>query len=148
MAEDSLTQQSAKLLQAMDFAIELAVKEEEHQQQMRALLLSLLDVIDSFDRFFAGMEGQTVNWLNTVRLIARQLEHALNQAGLTPIACLGQKADPPRHEIVEVKETFEAENDVIVEVVSRGYEWNGQLLRRPQVVVAHTRRTSHEGDRH
>jgi molecular chaperone GrpE (heat shock protein) len=35
-----------------------------------------------------------------------------------------------------VKQTDEIEYDVIVEVVRRGYEWNGELLRRPWVAVA------------
>lgn len=143
MAADPFAQQSAKLLQAFDFATEMAAKEQEHQAQVQTLLLSMLEVMDSFDRFVAGMQDvkeptgeQAVAWLHTVRLIARQMERALSQSGLTPMACVGQMVDPQRHEIVEVKDVAEGEDDLILEVVSRGYEWQGQLLRRPQVIVA------------
>lgn len=142
-AKDPFAEQTAKLLQAVDFALEIETKEREHEAQWRAMLLSLVAVMDSFDRFFAGVEeaekpagDQVAGRLNTVRLIARQLDRVLREAGLTPVVCLGQEVDPQRHEIVEVKDANEAEDDSIIEVVRRGYEWNGQLLRRPQVVVA------------
>jgi molecular chaperone GrpE len=144
-AKDPFAEQTAKLLQAVDFASEMEAREKEHEAQWRAMLLSLVDIMDSFDRFFAAVGGegpeklvgnQTADELNTVRLIARQLDRVLRQAGLTPITCLGQEVDPQRHEIIEVKDTNEAEDDSIIEVVRRGYEWNGQLLRQPQVVVA------------
>ena len=103
----------------------------------------MLEVMDSFDRFVAGVQDvkeptgeQAISWLHTVRLIARQMERTLSQSDLTPIACVGQVDDPQQHEIVEVKDVDEGEDDVILEVVSRGYAWQGQLLRRPQVVVA------------
>lgn len=143
MAVDPFAGQSAKFLQAFDFAAEMASKEQEYRTQTQTMLLSLLDVMDSFDRFFAGMHDlkeptgeQAVTWLNTVRLIARQVERVLSQNGVVPTACIGQVVDPQRHEIVEVRDTDENEDDAIIDVVSRGYEWDGQLLRRPQVIVA------------
>jgi molecular chaperone GrpE len=148
MIENSFKEQSGKLLQAFDFAAEMAAMEQEHQAQWKALLLSLLEVMDSCDRLLAGIGGtkeptpeRTAACLNTFRLVATQLEHALQEAGLASMACLGQVADPQRHEIVEVKVMDGVEDDVIIGVMRRGYEWNGELLRRPQIVVARNVRT-------
>lgn len=143
MVEDPFTKRSAKLLEAFDFAAEAAANAEEQQEQSVRLFRSLLEVMDSFDRLLAATNvpsgadpAETTAGPNTVRLIAKQLERALQQAGVTPIACLGEVVDPERHEITEVRETDASQDDVIIEVLNRGYEWEGRLLRRPQVIVA------------
>ncbi len=133
--------QPEKLLAAFDFAEVMAEKEKEHGEQMRSLLLSFLEIMDSFDRFFAhlGEEPEAAaeaNWLNTVRLIRKQVELALQKAGVTPIAGLGLAADPHLHEIVDTKETTDMEEGIIVEEVRRGYLWKDSLLRSSQVVIA------------
>lgn len=132
-----------KLLKAFDFAGAMAEKEKEHEEQMHSLLLSFLEVMDSCDRFFVHVEEvkepvseEASNWLNTFRLIRRQLESALKKAEVTPIPCLGKVFNPDIHEIVEVKNMDDVEEGIIMEEVKRGYDWKGKLLRRPQVVVA------------
>ena len=143
MTNDPFSEQSAKFLQALDFASEMDAKEKEHQAQLQSLFLSLLGVMDSFDRFLVSIKNieeptpeQVATWLRTIQLIAKQQERVLQEVGLTPIVCLGKIVDPQQDEIVEVQEVDEMENDTIIEVVSRGYQWNGQLLRRPQVIIA------------
>src|SRR5690349_875015 len=117
---------NAPFLQAFDFAGVMAEKDKEHDSQTRALLLSFLDVMDSFDRCLNPLEDDTASeepWVKTFRLIRKQLATALGKAGVTPISCLNQVADPELHEIVEVKTTNEVEEAVILEEVRRGYEW-------------------------
>ena len=129
------------LLQAFDFAGVMAEKDKEYDSQTRAILHSFLDVMDSFDRCLDPLNDNTAmgdaqHWMKTFSLIRKQLATAFSKAGVTPISCLDQVVDPQLHEIVEVKTTNEVEEGVIIEEVKRGYEWNGALLRRPQVVIA------------
>src|SRR5690242_4776234 len=132
---------NAPFLEAFDFAGVMAEKDKEYDKQTRAMLLSFLDVMDSFDRCLNPLEDNTAikdveQWVKTFRLIRKQLAAALGKAGVTPISSLDQAADPELHEIVEVKTTNDVEEGVILEEVKRGYEWSGALLRRPQVVIA------------
>jgi molecular chaperone GrpE (heat shock protein) len=141
MAEDPLKEQSAKLLAALDFASQAAALEEEHEQRLLGLLRSLFEVVDSFDRLLTGGGGTEAGagegaWRGTVQRIAGQLERALEQAGVTEIRCLGTVADPGHHEIVEVQPMDGVDDDTILEVLSRGWEWNGRPVRRPRVLVA------------
>jgi molecular chaperone GrpE len=143
MGKNPIVEQSEKLLEAFDFAGTMAEMEKEHEKQMRSLLLSFLEVKDSFDRFFTYVKcvkepkpEQVANWLNTFQLIGKQLEIALRKADVIPIACIGKIFDPNIHEVMEVKETEEIEEETIIEEVRAGYEWRGKILRRPQVVVA------------
>jgi molecular chaperone GrpE len=129
---------AGKLLAALDFSAEAAAREREHQERFVDFVRSLLDVIDSFDRVLEANAPQEANVaLNTVRLIARQLEAALARGGVTPIACLNTPLDPQHHEVVEIVETTDAPDDSIIAVQARGFEWNGLAIRRPRVVVAH-----------
>jgi molecular chaperone GrpE (heat shock protein) len=146
MTEDAFSVRSMKLLQAFDFAAEIAAKEEEHRRQLEGFLLSFLEVLDSLDRVLtcakeAGPDVvvETASWANSVRLVVKQMEQVFSQVGLMLILCLGERVDPERHEIVDVRDEVDSEDDMIVEVAKRGYEWNGRLLRRPQVVVARKR---------
>jgi molecular chaperone GrpE len=131
------------LLDAFDFVREMAVREKEYEDKQRDLLLGLVDVLDSFDRFLAIAEPvaqptpeQGTQWRQTSQLINKQLLRVLRDAGVMPISCLGQAADPDRQEIVEVCLSTEMADGIIVKELCRGYEWRGQPLRLPRVIVA------------
>ena len=131
---DPLAQRADRLLDALDFADAAEQRERENEAHLRTLLLALLGVADSFDRLLVGDDSTTA--LGTTRLIARQLDDALAGVGVVSIACLGTVVDPDRHEILETRPREGVDDDVIIEVVTRGWEWDGRLLRRPMVVVA------------
>jgi molecular chaperone GrpE len=143
MSDFDAYDEADKLLGRFDFALEIAAKDDAHRAQMRALLLSFIEVLDSFDRFFAGITeteeaaGETaLNWLSTFRLIGRQLETNLSNAGVKPIPCMGETAEPGKHEIIGVMDAPGTEKEIIVKEASRGYEWDGEIIRKPRVIVA------------
>lgn len=132
-----------KLFSALDFATELATRDREHETQTRALLLDLIELMDSFDRFFEAVGAveqptpeQSVRWRQTFQRIQKQLQLLLRKAAVTPVESSGQPADPHRHEIVGVKVVPGAAEGVIVEEVVRGYQWGAHVLRQPRVIVA------------
>ena len=136
------------LLEHFDFAAQIAAKEEEFRGELRGILLSFVEVMDSFDRSFAAAQNQQATEKidmpaeETVRLIRRQLESALQSAGVSPISSQGQRVQPGQHEIVGTREGDDIMEDLIVEELFRGYMWGDEVLRKPKVIVA-TRR--HEG---
>ena len=133
---------AAQWLEGLDLMDAVALRESELVEREAALLRSLLGVSDSLHRLLAATVDvpeptaeQARALLGSVRLIAQQTTQALAQVGLTPIECLGQTFDPEHHEAVGVTGGEGTGRAVIVEVVAPGFLWNGQLLRRPQVVV-------------
>lgn len=132
-----------KLLQAFDFSEQIADREKAHDEAFRALLIGLLDVMDSFDRFsdaanapLAPAGKHTEQWCHTCLLIGKQLLGVLRQAGVVPIAAVGQASDPRLHEIIDVRLSVAIEEGVIVEELVRGYTVNGRVLRQSRVVIA------------
>jgi molecular chaperone GrpE len=143
------------LLQGFDYAAELRDVQRTHEKAMHTVFAAVIEVMDSFDRVLSSADPARASGsaasieVDTVRLLARQLEHVLTDSGVSPASCLGQEADPRQHEIVSVVESDAHEDGAIVEVVGRGYQWNGRVLRRPRVVVARsTREDGRESDRH
>jgi molecular chaperone GrpE (heat shock protein) len=141
MSQDFPGDLSAKFLEAMDFAEEMAAKDKEHRELTRSLLLSLIEMMDSLDRFLQAAENverptteQALSWRQSVRTIARQLQVNMNRSGLCSMECLGEAVNPEVHEIIGTRPAG-AEPGTIIEVASSGYTWNGVLIRRPQVVV-------------
>jgi molecular chaperone GrpE len=143
MNEDELLDSSERLLGRFDFAATLATVEREHYAQTRKLLTSFIEVMDSFDRLFGGLKDsletateQQCLLLNSVRLISRQMERALQNAGVKQIPALDLLCDSDKHFIVDVKESPGIAEDTIVQEVLKGYEWDGEVLRFPHVIVA------------
>jgi len=73
-------------------------------------------------------EGQEA----TLQLLSRALE----RLGVSVIDPQGEPFDPARHEAMMTQESATAEPHSVLQVVQRGYELNGRLLRPARVIVA------------
>lgn len=136
MTEDLDRDGMQKILNVLDYSTELSEQRAEHRRQMSALLLPLLEVMDSFDRLLAedpGAAGQGV--ISTCRLIARQLAAVLERVGVRAMQCVGAVVNPRVHEVVGVRPAAPLDDSLVLEVVRRGYEWHGELLRPAQVII-------------
>jgi len=125
-----------KILDMLDYSTELSEQRAEHHREMSGLLLSLLDVMDSFDRLLgedpcAAEQGVA----GTCRLIARQLGAVLEGAGVRVVHPVGTAVDPRAHEVVGVQPAPASRGGIVLEVIRRGYEWHDRLLRPAQVII-------------
>ncbi len=68
----------------------------------------------------------------TLKLLAKAFE----KLGIQAIDPLGEPFDPARHEAVLMQPSATAEPHSVLQVVQRGYELNGRLLRPARVIVA------------
>lgn len=68
----------------------------------------------------------------TLKLLAKAFE----KAGLTEIEPLGQPFNPELHEAMAMQPSNEHVPDSVLQVVQKGYQLNGRLLRPARVIVA------------
>lgn len=132
----------------------------------RDLILSFLEVLDNLERVLeagkglvgkvpAGVEhdgqkadgtepeqapesagaGNASALIAGVEMIKRQMEALLCAEGVQPVDCLGKPFDPTLEEAIEVVEGG-GEPGTVVEVVLKGYTYEGDLLRPARVKVA------------
>lgn len=104
----------------------------------RELLVSILDVIDNFERAAAaapvGDECESV--VAGYVAIYRQLQRILETNGVTRFESAGERFDPDRHEAIGAHPSDSVPEDHVLEEFRSGYEWNGKLLRPARVVVS------------
>jgi molecular chaperone GrpE len=111
--------------------------EQAHRFALEKFAQELLPVRDSLELAVANagkadsaslVAGQEA----TLKLLARAFER-FSIVGVEPN---GEPFDPQRHEAIAMRASSSAEPQSVLEVVQRGYELNGRLLRPARVVVA------------
>jgi len=121
-------------------------KKDLEKDSMRArqalkegLFSDMLPVADNFELAFRNKEAWEkvdVNWRNGVEYIYKELLSVLASHGVTPFDDTGREFDPARHHSVEnISVEEKKDNGKILEVVQKGYEHNGKILRPAQVKV-------------
>ena len=70
------------------------------------------------------------------KLALQSLDDLLAEYTVQPIECEGEVFDPRRMNAVEVEETSEVMDGIVLAVYRTGYEWNGEVYRPAQVRVA------------
>ncbi len=103
---------------------------EQADRAVRALIESLLPVLDNFERAISHGEGG-----EGVALVFKEFKAVLEREGLEEIPANGVEFDPNVHEAVESRVTPGLEVPTVIEVYRRGYMLNGQVLRAAMVVV-------------
>lgn len=102
----------------------------------RALLLSLVDLADGFDRALAHVDESPESVAEGLHGMQRRLRNLLEAEGVKPFESVGRTFDPNRHEALAAVCDFDGESGTVVDEAGRGYLWNGELLRPARVRVA------------
>ena len=97
------------------------------------LLKRLLPVLDHLEQALSGVDEveKGSGWVKGVELAVKEFKGVLQSEGLDEIVADGQ-FDPILHEAVD---TREGNDNMILEVIKKGYNLNGKILRPTQVVV-------------
>lgn len=102
---------------------------------LRAMLLELIGVLDSFDLGLAVVKDEAAQ--KGMNLIKMKLEDSLKKFGLATLAAKkGDMFDPEKHEVVGEIETKEITDGAVAEELERGYLFNDRIIRAAKVKVA------------
>jgi molecular chaperone GrpE len=135
---DALLDRLARLQAEFDNARKRAVREQQDFREYAAadVIKSLLPALDSFERALKTSRNDKSEFRNGVELIYRQLQDALQKAGVQPIAAIGQPFDPRFHEAIEMVDTTDVPDHQVIDELQRGYKLRDRLLRPAMVRVA------------
>ncbi len=114
-----------------------SVKEKEsiYADSIADALKNLLPVLDTLERA-ALAEGDAESLHKGIELTLKSFTDALTKLGVSEIDCLGKEFDPNTQQAVfHVEDEAYGENEVI-EVLMKGYEKDGKVIRHPMVKVA------------
>jgi molecular chaperone GrpE len=104
----------------------------------QALVSRLLPVLDNFELAVSHAEQSRDfdRMLKGVEMVFGELNDVLGGEGLVAIEASGKPFDPERHEAVAAVEEDGVEAGTVVDVIRKGYEFNGRVLRPAMVKVA------------
>jgi molecular chaperone GrpE len=102
----------------------------------REVILSLLDVIDGFDRALQHMDDAPSSVVEGFEALQRKLLGVLAAHGVTPLRSVGETFNPEMHEAVATIASDEIEPNIVAEELQRGYRWGDEVLRPARVRVA------------
>ncbi|MFA8299466.1 MAG: nucleotide exchange factor GrpE [Hyphomicrobiales bacterium] len=104
------------------------------------IILSLLPVMDDFDRALQALENQDNEDAGSAQegmsLIYNKLKSILNKEGLKDIEAKGKEFDTDFHEaITQIPAPEKSLKGKVVDEIEKGYELNGKVIRYAKVVV-------------
>ena len=113
-------------------------REEIAAAGKRDLLLSIVDVVDNFERAMevAADVEDDAGLAAGVLAIYRQLRKLLESYGVERLESAGGRFDPELQEAVGLVASEEVPEDFVVGEGRPGYRWNGRLLRPARVFVS------------
>lgn len=94
----------------------------------------ILPVIDNFERALEH-EGDSASFKEGVELIYEGLKNALKAKGIVELKALGEDFNPDFHQAVSMGHNDEYKENQVIEVLLKGYEYNGKVIRHAMVIV-------------
>ena len=116
--------------------------ESEHASKTERMLLSLLDVMDAFERVLGRihskrdeLDRQVKKWVGNFRTIHRMLSQILTDCGVSRIETVEDEFDPRWHTSTDILQDPSRPDGTIVGTSRAGYFWHGKVLRKAEVSV-------------
>jgi len=134
---DSLVDRLARLQAEFENARKRTAREQQdfRDYALTDALKTLLPVVDSFDLALQNSSEKS-DLRNGIELINKQLHDALTKLGLRQIPAKGEVFDPRFHEAIEMVDTNEIADQLVIDELQRGYKVKDRLLRPAMVRVA------------
>jgi molecular chaperone GrpE len=111
--------------------------EQAHKYGLERFAQDLLAVADSLEAGITlAASGGERSLVEGQQATLRLLQSALQKHGVREIDPAGARFDPEQHEAIAVQDSETVEPNVVVQVVQKGYQLHGRLLRPARVIVA------------
>ncbi|MEA2051821.1 MAG: nucleotide exchange factor GrpE [Euryarchaeota archaeon] len=99
------------------------------------LIKNLLPIIDTLEYAIASASNNT-SFEEGIALIYKDLIAVLAKEGLKPIAAVGEKFDPYKHEVIRTVIDDDHPEDTILEEFEKGYMLGSKVIRTSKVKIS------------
>lgn len=99
------------------------------------IIKQLLPILDNIDRA-AASDKDSADYIKGIELIVKQFEALSSNLGIVEVASVGDSFDPNFHEAVMHIEDDNLGENVIAEVLQKGYKLGDTVIRPAMVKVA------------
>ncbi len=152
---ENLTQELKKreeeLLRAEDKAVRAQAETENFKKRMSreniearkyaaaSIIEDLLPSLDNLEKAVSHVQGDTpevVQLRQGVEMVGKQVADVLKKHGLTKIDVVGKPYDPETSEALQMVETAEYEDGIVLEEFFPGFKFKDRVIRPAKVTVA------------
>ena len=102
------------------------------------LIIKLLPIVDSFESALKNHKDKN-KFLEGMKLVFSQFYLTLEKEGLKQINPLNEKFDPYKHEVM-MHEKSDKPDNIITDVLQKGYILNDKVIRHAKVKIAKNKR--------
>ena len=99
------------------------------------LMEKILPILDNFERALSIKQEGTEKFLEGFKMIYDNLRNILLSKGVTEIECLHKEFDPNMMNAVMTDTNLEYANNVVLDVLQKGYMYQDKILRQAMVKV-------------
>lgn len=96
----------------------------------------ILPVLDNFERAVAYNDMENKSIIEGIEMILKIFKDTLQKMGVVEIPALGERFDPDYHNAIMHIEDESLEENIIVDVMQKGYKYKDKILRHSMVKVA------------
>lgn len=111
-------------------------KEQAYNDSKASVLSELLPVMDNFDRAASNKDASEEDYKKGIDMIFNQFNDIFKKMGVEPFGEKGEQFDPNIHNAVMHIDDENEEDNVIVDVFTKGYKLGERVLRPAIVKVA------------
>ncbi len=118
-------------------------KDEELNRMLKYsdedLILELLPIIDNFERAIklddANLTDELSKFLEGFKMIYSSIVNLLNKYEVKEIESINKTFDPTYHQAVLTDDIEEYENNIVIEILQKGYIYKDKVIRPTMVKV-------------
>lgn len=102
------------------------------------IVVDILPIIDNFERAIESSQSneEANGLLDGIQMILKQLIDVLKKHGVEEIDAINQEFDPNLHHAVMQEECEGVDNNIVTQVLQKGYMLNSKVIRPSMVKVA------------
>lgn len=116
--------------------------DEQKSFAIEKFVKDLLPVVDNLERGLSvipadarAADPKFDKLAQGTELTLKQLKDVFNKFGVKEINPVGAEFDPNKHEAISTATRADLDEDVVVQVLQKGYELNGRVIRPARIIV-------------
>ncbi|MDQ6808866.1 MAG: nucleotide exchange factor GrpE [Verrucomicrobiota bacterium] len=110
--------------------------EQQAAAEKESFIRDLLPTLDNLERALASEQSSSSEQLRRgVEMTLQQLDRLLHRHGIQAVEDVGRPFDPHRHEAVSLGHDSNQPDQIVLEVVQRGYCRGDKMFRPAKVIV-------------
>lgn len=111
-------------------------KEALYDEGFSEAVKQILPVLDNFERAVTYNDMENKSIIEGIEMILKMFKDVLKKMGVEEIPSMGEKFNPEYHNAVMHIEDENQEENIIVDVMLKGYKYKDKILRHSMVKVA------------